>query len=664
MKSLILSVTIAVLVLGFRSSAQTQTPAVQKWRKVPAASNSQNLVQERLDLKLRKSQAASGPDNTYCGKGNVPKFGSNDGPAQLPRACIYTARDSTPSPGKIIPVNSGGNASEAIARANCGDIVELQAGGTYTGLTSIPAKACDDQRWITVRTSGWRNLPPEGVRVTPCYAGVASLRGRPAYACPHPENVMAKVLVTTIGGQVRFAPAANHYRFIGIEFTREAHIGPVNELADVDTSTKIIFDQTWFHGNDDSNGDETKRGVYLAHSYLVSVIDSYFNDFYCIAVVGTCTDAQAINGGYGTPPGNWGGYKIVNNFLEAAGENIIFGGDEATASAADIEIRRNHLFKPFTWMPGSSSYDGGAPVPSVQGGHTAIGLVKALLGHTQGAQTKPGEHYPLMVKNLFELKNASRVLLEGNILENVWGGFSQNGAAILLNPQEFSNCHICGVSDVTIRYDIIRRVGRPFEIADIYRSPGHNYSIHDVVADGLQYLPGCYGSSCSPYFNEIMTSVSVAGLDRVLHDLKIDHITEVLINYRGTSLMSVSGPVGPFQMYNFTIQNSIIPAGEYGIMNGEGGCAEKPGTSVPKLEACFRNLVFTNNAIPYAATGAGGDWGKGNFLLSDQNAVGFVGIDDLDFHLSRSSRYKKRGTDGNDLGADIDALNSATAGVE
>ena len=37
---------------------------------------------------------------------------------------------------------------------------------------------------------------------------------------------------------------------------------------------------------------------------------------------------------------------------------------------------------------------------------------------------------PLADKNLFELKNAQRVLFEGNILENSWGGFSQRGFAI------------------------------------------------------------------------------------------------------------------------------------------------------------------------------------------------------------------------------------------
>jgi hypothetical protein len=35
-----------------------------------------------------------------------------------------------------------------------------------------------------------------------------------------------------------------------------------------------------------------------------------------------------------------------------------------------------------------------------------------------------------------------------------------------------------------------------------------------------------------------------------------------------------------------------------------------------------------------------------------------------DFHLQRTGRYKGAGTDGKDLGADVDAIHSATDGVK
>jgi hypothetical protein len=34
-------------------------------------------------------------ENVHSGKGDVAKFGENDGPAQLPRSCYYTGMDGT-----------------------------------------------------------------------------------------------------------------------------------------------------------------------------------------------------------------------------------------------------------------------------------------------------------------------------------------------------------------------------------------------------------------------------------------------------------------------------------------------------------------------------------------------------------------------------------------
>jgi hypothetical protein len=52
----------------------------------------------------------------------------------------------------------------------------------------------------------------------------------------------------------------------------------------------------------------------------------------------------------------------------------------------------------------------------------------------------------------------------------------------------------------------------------------------------------------------------------------------------------------------------------------------------------------------------------GNFTTSNWSNVGFSdfnGGDGGDYHLLQSSPYHNVGTDGRDLGADIDAVNSA-----
>jgi hypothetical protein len=134
----------------------------------------------------------------------------------------------------------------------------------------------------------------------------------------------------------------------------------------------------WLHG---TVRDEVAHGVILSDSHHVAVVDSYLNDFKCVAKSGACTDAQTISGGNDSTAGVAKAYKIVNNFLESSGENIMFGGGASADTAGDIEIRRNHLYKPMSWNPGSSTF--------------------------------AGVHW--IVKNHLELKNATRVLIEGNV---------------------------------------------------------------------------------------------------------------------------------------------------------------------------------------------------------------------------------------------------------
>jgi hypothetical protein len=92
----------------------------------------------------------------------------------------------------------------------------------------------------------------------------------------------------------------------------------------------------------------------FSHIRYAAVVDSYLSDFHCVARSGACVDSQAVAGGIGDD--DTGPLKIVNNFLEASGECILLGGDRATKTPSDIEIRRNHLFRPMTWMKGQPGF--------------------------------------------------------------------------------------------------------------------------------------------------------------------------------------------------------------------------------------------------------------------------------------------------------------------
>jgi hypothetical protein len=554
-----------------------------------------------------------------------------DGPAELPREYVKSSLKDTPAGGKTWSVRSGQSLESALASASCGDVITLQAGATFSGNFMIPNKSCDDSHWIIIRTSAAdSSLPAEGTRLTPCYGGVSTLAGRPSFHCASTANVLAKIEFAGRGsGPITFSPGANHYRLIGLEVTRTASAASVNALIQFQGSAdRLVFDRVWIHG---TAQDETVRGIMLGASRRVAIVDSFFSDFHCISRSGSWVDAQTIVGGIGEGP--MGPYKIVNNFLEASGENILFGGGGATATPQDIEVRHNHMFKPLTWMNGQNGYTGG----------------------TNGN--------PFIIKNLFELKNAQRVLLEGNILENCWGGFTQVGFAILLTPKNQGGCPSCQVTDVTIRYNSISHVGGGLQIANVPSDrgvalDGQRYSIHDTVIDdidGAKYNgPGEFAQ------------ISMDG-GAPLQNVTINHVTAFPLR----ALFIIGDRVasgGP--MKNFVFTNSIVNAGTYPVWSTGGGpanCAfhDSPLTT---FNACFSGYSFAANAIidpppnfPPAT------WPPKNFFPASPSGVRFVdfhGGNGGDYRLQSSSPYKGKGTDGKDLGADVDRIRSATAGAE
>jgi hypothetical protein len=558
-----------------------------------------------------------------------------DGPAELPRVYIQSALANTPAPGATVTVPAGGDCQAALKKAHCGDTIRLQAGATFSSYYVFPAKACDNAHWIIVRTSAPdSSLPPEGTRIKPCYAGVSSLPARPALNCSTVKNVMAKLVLSNPfgSGPIALAPGANHYRFIGLEVTRQAGTFGIYNLAFVQSGTAdhIVFDRVWMHG---TVNDDTARGVMLSGLSNIAIVDSFFTDFHCTAITGSCSDSQAIAGGIGTPGGT---YKIVDNFLEAAGENILFGGGSATSSPTDIEIRRNHFFKPLTWMVGYPGFVGG------RNGNSFV------------------------IKNHFELKNAQRILFDSNILENSWGGFSQTGFSILLTPKNqvlngINVCSLCQVTDITVRYSTISHVAGGLQIYNGLQGTsaalaGERYSIHDIVVDdinGAKYKgPG------------IFAQISSNAKAPLLNNVAINHVTA----FSFQSILMIGNPaVGP-KIPDLTLTNSIFNASPFPLWS-TGGTSNCASTNVPikTLNSCFSPYFFSTDVIIAPTSNyPSSSWPMGNYFPSSPTAVGFTGYNNGNggnYQLSSSSPYVHKATDGKNIGADIAGIKTATVSV-
>jgi len=569
-----------------------------------------------------------------------PTSGSSDGPAQLPVTYMQTAMANTPAPGATTLVSAGGNLQTALNNANCGDTIELAAGATFSGNFTLPAKPCDNQHWIIIRTSAPNSaLPPEGSRMLPCYAGVASLPGRPAFHCPSQQNVLAKVLFPIYSsGPFQLANGANHYRLMGLEIARAAGTGLVGSLVSAAvhaSADHIILDRVWLHG---AAQDETMNAFTLNGISYAALIDSYTSDFHCVAISGSCTDAHVISGGTSTTADHV--YRITGNFLEASTENILFGGGNATTTPTDIEIRQNHFFKPMTWMTGQ---------PGFVGGPTGNAF---------------------MVKNHLELKNASRVLVEGNIFENTWGGFSQAGYSVLLTPKNQAGvngtnlCPICAVTDVTIRFNTISHAGAGISLANVTSANngtalyGARYSIHDVTIDDI---------SISKYKgNGNLVMVLSGWATNSLNNVSVNHITG--FPDAAAPILYVGNSITDPPMYGLTFTNNLVGQVLYPVWTTGGGTSNCASSNVPItiMNACFTSYKFLDNAIVASANFSAAKWPTSNYLPTSVGAIQFVnfnGGNGGDYHLASSSPYKNAASDGKDVGADVTAIQSYIAGV-
>ena len=152
-----------------------------------------------------------------------------------------------------------------------------------------------------------------------------------------------------------------------IEFDGVSHLGhqTLIQMGEDTTATApfdITFDRVYVHGHKYKG---QKRGFTLNGARL-KILNSYVSDIKAVSA-----DSQAIAGYNGAGP-----FTIENNYLEAAGENVLFGGADPAVTnlvPSDIVLRRNHLFKPLAWRNAILSTPGSVRASAATGGALAAG---------------------------------------------------------------------------------------------------------------------------------------------------------------------------------------------------------------------------------------------------------------------------------------------------
>jgi hypothetical protein len=222
------------------------------------------------------------------------------------------------------------------------------------------------------------------------------------------------------------------------------------------------------------------------------------------------------------------------------------------------------------------------------------------------------------------------------------------------------------VTDVTIRYSTISHVGAGVSIADVLSDnggaalAGERYSIHDITVDDINASFYHGSGTLFQVYNEWPANA--------LNNVAINHITGFPDS--GSRIIGLGNYANDPSMFGFTMKNSILGQATYAIWStgGTTNCAF-PNVPLTSLNACFPGgYTFAANAIigTSNANFPPSKWPAGNFFPSSASTVQFVNFNNGnggDYHLLSTSPYKNAGTDGKDLGADIDSILSLTSAV-
>jgi hypothetical protein len=489
-----------------------------------------------------------------------------------------------------ITVNAGGNLQAALDAAKPGDTILLQAGAVFTGSYKLPAKG--GVAYITIRSSAAdASLPPSGTRIT-----------------PESAPLLAKIRSTNGGAAFRTASDASYWRLLFLEIYPSTATSSANlvELGAAGSSQStlatvpqhFIVDRCYLHGDP---GFGQRRGIAL-NSGEAMIVNSHFSDF-----KGINQDTQAIAGWNGPGP-----FLIENNHIEAAAENILFGGSDPAIPQlvpTGIRIRHNLITKPVAWLTQSWT-----------------------------------------VKNLVEFKNAQDVVVEGNTIENNWAA-GQQGYAICLTPRNQNNtAPSTVVRNITVQNNIVRHVAAGFNILG-YDDVWPSQQTQDItIRNNLIYDVSTAWAAPGQFANGWFTLIGAGP-----KNITIDHNT---VDNTGSSTLFFYGGKTPtgVQILGFTVTNNLLRAAQYGIAGdnvGQGSIAlahYAPGAIL------LRNTFAGASAKLYPA---GNEYPTLTTWLADFLNPGSA----ANYQLHANSASKHAATDGKDMGVDFAELNVAMKGA-
>ncbi|HMQ02276.1 MAG TPA: hypothetical protein PKD79_04420, partial [Candidatus Doudnabacteria bacterium] len=402
---------------------------------------------------------------------------------------------------------------------------------------------------------------------------------------------------------------SHHFRMQGLHITRHSTGGEVvalirfgtdgsaqNTLAKVPEYFEV--DRSIIRG---IMGLHTRRGIDVSAKH-VTITNSHFENF------NSYSDTQAIL--VNNSPGE---INITNNYLQATGENFMSGGVTVSVpnmTPTNIVFEHNYVHKPLSWRG-----------------------------------NEPGT-----VKNLFELKHAKNVLVQHNIFENSWAhGQSGEGLVLTTRGEGVSNSWYT-VSDVTIRYNIIKNVSNGVGIL-LSDDDGPSVATQNMLIEhNLLLITG------EPLGGIGRTAYIGRGQgNSVSNNVVFNHNTVINTdNYYPRFYFDDSN--NGVYLSNFKFDNNILAP----TQTDYNGFYRSNSTGTNALNSAAGNSwTFDKNVIRQSASG----YPNTSFYTNSFNAIGFENTNAGNYKLASNSPYKGQATNGTDPGVNWDVLMAATANV-
>jgi PKD repeat protein len=593
---------------------------------------------------------------------------------------------------ETIYVAAGASLQAALNAAQPGDTILLAEGAEFVGNFVLPAKAGD--QWITVRSAAPDPvLPAAGVRIQPAHA-----------------PLLARLRSPNTAAALRTAPGAHHWAVRYLEFAANlSGHGDIIQIGDGSSAQNtlsavphhLVLSHLYIHG-DPLWGQ--KRGIALNAAH-VTISDSHISE-----CKGVGQDTQAIGGWNGPGP-----YLIENNYLEAAGENVLFGGADPAIPylvADGITVRRNYMSRPMQWRNPilgtpqnvTAAVEAGGSLPA--GSYSYRVVARGLVGQgTTGRSTASAE----VTVSTAAAGSAVRVrwAAVANATEYRVYGRAAGGQNVywVLTATEFVDTGAAGTAEnVPTTPGTVWSVKNVFELKN-----ARNVVVEDNILENhwkesqagyaIVLTPRNSNGTCSWCIVEnvrfeynlvrnVAAGINLTGYDipsrptlqsndiAFRHNLftgmttslggnawfmligdeprnvAIEHNT---IDANGTTVLNVYGGTStdPREIYGFRMVANAARHGSYGI----NGSFFSYGNGI--LNGFFPGAEFDSN---YLAGGSSSRYPAGNLfagLLQDQ----FVSPP-ADFTVRDGSILKQAAPDGSDVGADYAALVSRLEGVE